>query len=88
MKSTILLATAIFLASAPSPDSQSVSEMSAGFLIADESQGLMAAEPVKIDKRNHLSLYEPVARPASGEPVKTIDDVKEKTEPAIKQEQK
>lgn len=44
MKSAILLATALFLASAPSPDSKSVSEMSAGFLAPQETQGLMAAE--------------------------------------------
>ena len=44
MKSTILLATAIFLASAPSPDSKSISEISAGFLSVNDSQGLMAAE--------------------------------------------
>ena len=88
MKSTILLATAIFLASAPSPDSQSVSEMSAGFLIADDSKGLMAAEPVKTGKRNHLSSYELAARPPADEPAGTTGEVEEKTEPAIAPEQK
>ena len=44
MKSTILLTTALFLASAPSPDSKTISELSAGFLSAGDNQGLMAAE--------------------------------------------
>ncbi len=88
MKSTILLATAIFLASAPSPDSQSVSEMSAGFLVADATVGLMAAEPAKTGKKNHLSTYELAARPAGDEPVNTIEEAEEKPEPAIAQEQK
>lgn len=43
MKSTILLTTALFLASAPSPDSKTISELSAGFLSTD-NHGLMAAE--------------------------------------------
>ena len=46
MKSAMLLATALFLASAPSPDSKSISEMSAGFMAPQETQGLMAAESV------------------------------------------
>ena len=45
MKSTILLTTALFLASAPSPDSKTVSEISAGFLSPASDQGLMAAGP-------------------------------------------
>ncbi len=44
MKSTILLTTALFLASAPSPDSKTISELSAGFLSTGDNQGLMAAE--------------------------------------------
>ena len=50
MKSTILLAFGLFLASAPSPDAQSVAEMSAGFLSPDPNQGLMAAESAVNDK--------------------------------------
>lgn len=45
MKSIALLATALFLASAPSPDSATISEMSAGFLTAGKIQPLLAAEP-------------------------------------------
>jgi hypothetical protein len=44
MKSTILLTTAIFLASAPAPDSRTISEISAGFLSPKNDHGLMAAE--------------------------------------------
>jgi len=45
MKSIALLATALFLASAPSPDSDTISQLSAGFLLASNVQPLMAAEP-------------------------------------------
>jgi len=45
MKSIALLTTALFLASAPSPDSATITEMSAGFLSADKVQPLLAAEP-------------------------------------------
>ena len=44
MKSTILLTTALFLASAPSPDSKTITELSAGFLSTGNDHGLMAAE--------------------------------------------
>lgn len=44
MKSIALLATALFLASAPSPDSDTISQLSAGFLLAGNVQPLMAAE--------------------------------------------
>lgn len=44
MKSTILLSTALFLASAPSPDSKVISEISAGFLSLTDTHGLMASD--------------------------------------------
>jgi hypothetical protein len=44
MKSTVLLTTAIFLISAPSPDSKTITEISAGFLSPSSESGLMAAE--------------------------------------------
>lgn len=44
MKSTILLTTALFLMSAPSPDSKSVSEFSGGFLAETNDTGLMASD--------------------------------------------
>lgn len=46
MKSTILLSTALFLASAPSPDSKAISEFSAGFLVLTDNIGLMASDSV------------------------------------------
>lgn len=48
MKSTILMTIALFLISAPSPDSKTISEMSAGFLVPSGILGLMAdqSEPV------------------------------------------
>ena len=44
MKSIILMTTAIFLSSAPSPDSKSISEISAGFLLIPGEKALAAAE--------------------------------------------
>ena len=44
MKSTILLTTALFMASAPSPDTTSISEFSGGFLADTNEHELMAAE--------------------------------------------
>ncbi len=64
MKSTILLATAIFLACAPSPDSKSIAEMSAGFLTANGNQGLMAAESVMNDRNFLVSYDQQVIAPA------------------------
>lgn len=45
MKSIALLTTALFLASAPSPDPATITEISAGFLSAGKTQPLLAAEP-------------------------------------------
>jgi len=42
MKSTILLTIALFLISAPTPDSKTISEISAGFLVPSDSVGLLA----------------------------------------------
>jgi hypothetical protein len=44
MKPTIILTTALFLASAPSPDSKTITEISAGFLSVADTHGLMASE--------------------------------------------
>ena len=44
MKSIILMTTAIFLVSAPSPDSKTISEISAGFLSITSETALSAAE--------------------------------------------
>ena len=44
MKSIILMTTAIFLVSAPSPDSKTIAEISAGFLSPSSETALAAAE--------------------------------------------
>lgn len=50
MKSTILLTTAIFLLSAPAPDSKTLSDMSAGLLAPKNESGLLASEDVSKNK--------------------------------------
>ncbi|MGA0265037.1 MAG: hypothetical protein ACO3KY_04015 [Lysobacterales bacterium] len=44
LKQTILLATAIFLMTAPTPDAQDLSEMSGGFFVQDNEAPLVADE--------------------------------------------
>jgi hypothetical protein len=44
MKSVILMTTAIFLASAPSPDAKTIAEVSGGFLSPSTETALSAAE--------------------------------------------
>lgn len=44
VKTTLLLATTLFLVSAPSPDSRDIAEMTSNFIILDETPGLLAAE--------------------------------------------
>jgi hypothetical protein len=44
MKSTIMLTIGIFLVSAPAPDSKTISEVSAGFLLSSSNSGLLAAQ--------------------------------------------
>lgn len=58
MKSTVLLATALFLASAPTPDTNSISEMSGGFLSRGQSEPLRASEsPVFQPAEQDKSIY-------------------------------
>ncbi len=45
MKPIVILWAALFLASAPSPDSNTIKQLSAGFLSPDNAQPLLAAEP-------------------------------------------
>ena len=52
MKPTLLLATALFLISAPEPDSKTMAEFSAGFLSATNKHTLVAAEPASNPKSN------------------------------------
>ena len=51
MKSIALLTTALFFASAPSPDSQVISEITAGFLVSNKTPVLMAAELQQPDQK-------------------------------------
>jgi hypothetical protein len=67
MKSIILLTTALFLASAPSPDSKTISEFSAGFLSATDDHGLMAAEPSWSARASTGTAAQPTAQPANKE---------------------
>jgi len=52
MKSTILLATTLFLISAPAPDSNDIAEMTSNFIVPENVPGLMAAEQAPV--RNSL----------------------------------
>jgi hypothetical protein len=44
VKTTLLLATTLFLVSAPAPDSNDIAEMTSNFIILEENPGLMADE--------------------------------------------
>jgi len=44
MKATVLLTTTLFLVSAPSPDSDSITEISGGFLSIPDTRSLLAAD--------------------------------------------
>ena len=61
MKSIALLATALFLASAPSPDAATISEISSGFLKPSNVQPLLAASTEQAPKKTTItSPKEPV----------------------------
>ena len=49
MKATIVLTTAIFLLSAPTPDSKTLSDASAGLLAPQHESGLMASDGVEAE---------------------------------------
>ena len=44
MKSTMLLATALFLISAPAPDSDDIAEMTSNLIVLKQANGLLAAD--------------------------------------------
>ena len=46
MKSTFLLTTALFLVSAPAPDSGDIAEMSSNFIVPENVPGLLADEQI------------------------------------------
>ena len=47
LKQTLLLAVAIFLIAAPTPDAQDLSEMSAGFFAQDTQAPLLANQVIE-----------------------------------------
>jgi hypothetical protein len=47
LKPTLLLAVALFLMTAPSPDAQDVSELSAGFFVQSNQAPLLASQEVE-----------------------------------------
>ena len=55
MKSIALLATALFLASAPSPDAQTITELSAGFLKPSNAQPLLATSTKQAPKKTAIN---------------------------------
>ena len=59
MKSIALLTTALFLASAPSPDAETITQMSAGFLSPGNAQPLLAAEPGQAITKSTTVAFEP-----------------------------
>jgi len=69
MKSIALLATALFLASAPAPDSDTISELSAGFLSQSNVQPLLAAEFTSPNQQVQAAISTP-AESVVGEVVK------------------
>lgn len=63
MKTTLLLAIALFLISAPAPDAETIAEMTAQFIVLDDSHALQAAEadePTR-DTRSEPKTPAPVA---------------------------
>ncbi len=61
MKSIVTLWAALFLASAPSPDSDTIAQLSGGFFSPDNAQPLLAAEPGQaINNKTTLTSETPV----------------------------
>ena len=52
MKSIILLAAALFLISAPAPDSQDIAQITSNFIVPEDTPGLLAAD--ELIPRNHV----------------------------------
>ncbi len=57
MKSTILLATALFLISAPAPDSSDIAQMTSNFIVPVEIPGLLANEELMQGNRHSDSAW-------------------------------
>lgn len=52
LKPTLLLATAIFLITAPAPDADDIAEMTAGFVVPDAHASLLADESIEPKDRS------------------------------------
>jgi len=60
MKSIVLMATALFLVSAPAPDSRDIAELTSNFIVPTGLQGLEASEVAPDHKRgDELSDQQP-----------------------------
>lgn len=70
MKSIALLATALFLASAPSPDPETISQLSAGFLSSVDSQPILAAESGQVSANSSTLVSETSTEELSDEGIK------------------
>ena len=79
MKSTILLTTALFLASAPSPDAKDISEISAGFLSVGNDYALMASEDTLSNEFNskHSAQLENLAISNTYMPTDQVDSAEQ-----------
>lgn len=56
IKSTLLLATALFLISAPQPDSRTIAEMTGNFIVPTDERALLAAEAGKGERETREQL--------------------------------
>ena len=70
MKSIALLATALFLASAPSPDPETISQLSAGFLSSVDSQPILAAESGQVSAISSTVVSETSTEESANEEIK------------------
>lgn len=75
MKSVVLLTIALFLISAPAPDSSDIAEMTANFIVPEQEPGLQASQQTEnretlsrhIDEQSRKSDAASVARSAQAE---------------------
>ena len=71
IKPTVLLAMAIFLVSAPDPDSRAIAEMTANFIVPSDAHALQAAELG--ERREFIAERKPVAGQDSTDSESTPD---------------
>lgn len=76
-KLTLLLATALFLASAPQPDSRTIAEITANFIVPTDERALQAAELAK-----PLPASESLVTQAGGDAAEPGEDGEAQEQPA------